>query len=462
MTTNSPVGSFRDPAGSIVLVDGVVYRRIEPAGREAYEQLIRSGLFDALVKDGLLIPHEDIGPSGDHPGAFTVIRPEAIPVIAYPYEWCFGQLRDAALATLRVQRRALEFGMSLKDASAYNVQFHRGRPILIDTLSFEPLRPRPWVAYRQFCQHFYAPLLLAARVDVRLLRLLALHIDGVPLDVASRLLPRRTLLRAGPLLHVHLHASAARRWTTSPDASVKKEHGGSREEALRLVDSLERAVESLAWKPGSDWTSYYDDRASYDSESFARKEKTVTQWLERLRPARVLDLGANTGRYSLIAQSLGALVVALDADAACVELIYGHVRKGKLEGLLPLVCDLNNPSPRIGWANEERLHLEERMQADVVLALALVHHVAIGNNVPVPAFAQYLSRFGRHAIVEFVPKLDPMVQKMLSARDDVFGAYTIESFERAFAERFRIAERVELGAAGRVLYLMTARSPGIG
>jgi SAM-dependent methyltransferase len=458
MTRNSPVGSFRDPAGSIVLVDGVVHRRIEPAGREAYEQLIRSGLFEALVKEGLLIPHEDLGPSTDHPGAFTVLRPEAIATISYPYEWCFDQLRDAALVTLRVQRRALELGMSLKDASAYNVQFHRGRPILIDTLSFESFRPQPWVAYRQFCQHFYAPLVLAARADVSLLRLLTLHIDGVPLDVASRLLPRRTFLRAGPLLHVHLHASAARRWTTtSPDASTKKERGGSKEEARRLVDSLERAVESLAWKPRSDWTSYYDDRASYDSASFALKERTVTRWLERLRPPRVLDLGANTGRYSFIAERLGALVVALDADPACVEAIYTNVRQESLQRLLPLICDLNNPSPRIGWANEERLQLEERMHSDVVLALALVHHVAIGNNVPLPAFADYLSRLGRHAIVEFVPKSDPMVRKMLSARDDVFGSYTVESFEQAVTERFRIADRVELGAAGRVLYLMTVR-----
>ena len=183
----------------------------------------------------------------------------------------------------------------------------------------------------------------------------------------------------------------------------------------------------------------------------------MTQWLERLRPPRVLDLGANTGRYSLIAERLGALVVALDADPACIEAIYARVREDKLQGLLPLIGDLNNPSPRIGWANEERLHLEERMHADVVLALALVHHVAIGNNVPLPAFAHYLARLGRQAIVEFVPKLDPMVRRMLSARDDVFGSYTIESFERAFAERFRIADRVELGASGRVLYLMTVR-----
>jgi SAM-dependent methyltransferase len=458
MTPHSPVGSFRDPAGSIVLVDGIVHRRIEPAGREAYEQLIRSGLFDALVREGLLIPHEDLGPSSDHPGAFTVIRPEAVPVISYPYEWCFGLLRDAALATLRVQRRALEFGMSLKDASAYNVQIHRGGPILIDTLSFEPYRPRPWVAYRQFCQHFYAPLLLAARVDVSLLRLLALHIDGVPLDVASRLLPRRTLLRAGPLLHVHLHAAAARRWTTtSPGLSTKKERGGSKDEALRLVDSLERTVESLAWKPRSDWTSYYDDRASYDSGTFALKERTVTRWFERLGAPRVLDLGANTGRYSRIAEHLGALVVAVDADPACVEAMYAEVRRKNIERLVPLFCDLTNPSPRIGWANEERLQLEERTHADLVLALALVHHVAIGNNVPLPAFAAYLARLAPRAIVEFVPKSDPMVRAMFRARDDVFDSYTVESFERALAERFSITDRVQLGTGGRVLYLTVVR-----
>ncbi len=191
-------GSFRDPAGHVYLSNDVIYRRIEPAGREAYQRLMQSGLYDSLVSDRLLVAHEDIGPQPEQPGAWTIIRPERVPMVSYPYEWCFSQLRDAALLVLRVQRRALDFGLSLKDASAYNVQFLRGKPVLIDTLSFEPHRPGPWIAYRQFCQHFYAPLLLASAADPRLPRLSQVFIDGVPLALASRLLPLWSWLRPGP------------------------------------------------------------------------------------------------------------------------------------------------------------------------------------------------------------------------------------------------------------------------
>jgi hypothetical protein len=479
-------GSFRDPAGHILISDGTVYRRIEPAGREAYDRLMQSGLYDALVAETLLIPHEDLGPSAEHPGASTILRPEQIPMVSYPYEWCFSHWRDAALVTLRAQRRALEFGMSLKDASAYNVQFLRGRLVLIDTLSFEPYAGGPWVAYRQFCQHFYAPLLLMSAVDGQLGRLARPFVDGIPLGLAAKLLPWRSWLKSGPLLHVHLHAAAEKRWSrrgspigrgtsvgraflgrrsavreggTARQARRKAAPYGfrSRRSSLALVDSLERAIEALSWKPRSEWASYYDEGATYDSAAFARKSDTVGAWLDRLRPAHVWDLGANTGQFSKLAARHGAEVVACDADVACIELLYREARNQNLSTILPLVFDLSNPSPAIGWANEERLTLQERGPADLIMALALVHHLAIGNNVPLPSLASYFARLGRRAIVEFVPKSDPMVRHMLASREDVFTDYTVDGFERSLAGRFTIDERVTLSPSDRVLYLLTAR-----
>jgi hypothetical protein len=416
-----------------------------------------SGLYDSLVRDGLLVRHDDLGPLPDQPGAMTIIRPEQVPMLSYPYEWCFSQLRDAALVTLRVQRRALEFGMWLKDASAYNIQFLAGRPVLIDTLSLEPYTPRPWLAYRQFCQHFYAPLLLAAR-DSRLARMQQIFVDGVPIGLASGLLPRSSWLRAGPLLHLHLHAVGERRWAASNGrAPGLDQRSSSPRAALALVDSLERAIDGVRWSPRSNWTSYYDDQASYAPESFAHKVNVVTQWLERVRPSRLWDLGANTGYFSKLSARQGALTLALDADPACVEALNQDTKRENIGGLLPLVYDLTNPSPAIGWANEERMTLEERGPADMVVALALVHHVSIGNNVPLTAFADYLARLGRRVIVEFVPKSDPMAKRMLAAREDVFADYTIECFEHAFAARFVIDERVPLARSNRVIYLMTVR-----
>ena len=414
---------------------------------------MQSGLYEALVRAGLLVPHEDLGSPLGQPHA-TLIRPERVPMVSYPYEWCFSQLRDAALALLAVAREALTFGMVLKDASAYNIQFLRGRPILIDTLSFEPYAGGPWVAYRQFCQHFYAPLLLWSVTDPRLARLSQAFIDGVPLSLASKLLPRRSWLKPGALLHVHMHAAAERKLSSSGGSRRPGPLGPGKIDAL--LESLESAVSATRWTPKSEWSSYYSDQPSYAPEAFARKLDLVAGWLNRLQPATVWDLGANTGQFSRVAAKQGAQAVALDSDPACVETLYREARVEKLDTLLPLVADLTNPSPAIGWANVERQTLEQRGPADLILALAVVHHLAIGNNVPLAAVADYFARLGRRAIVEFVPKSDPMVQRMLASRADVFESYTVEEFERAFSARFAIEQRAVISTSDRMLYLMTA------
>ncbi len=407
---------------------------------------MQSGLYAPLVADGDLLPHDEMEPG--------TIRPERIPMVSYPYEWCFSQLRDAALLTLRVQRRAMAFGMSLKDASAYNVQFRCGRPVFIDTLSFEPRRPGPWLAYRQFCEHFYAPLLLWSLGDARLARLGQSFLDGVPLDLASTLLPKGSWLRAGPLLHVHLHAAAAARLARRTGARPQVAASGRGIEGL--LDSLDRAVAATRWAPDSSWTKYYGADCSYDGDALAQKVEAVTAWIQQVGPTAVWDLGANTGLFSAIAARDAALVVAFDADPACVERMYRDARSSRLP-LLPLVMDLGAPSPAIGWANEERMTLEQRGPSALVLALALVHHLAIGNNVPLPAIAAYLARLARRLIIEFVPKSDSMVQQMLAGRDDVFPDYTQEQFEQAFDAHFIIDARQTVGASGRVLFLMTLR-----
>jgi hypothetical protein len=455
MTAGRVPGAFRDPAGQVFVADRTLYRSINPSGRAGYERLMQSGLYSALVADRLLIPHDDLGAQPTRPEAWTIIRPEVVPMVSYPYEWCFSQLRDAAATLLRIQSRALEFGLSLKDASAYNVQFVGGHPVLIDTLSFEPARPGPWVAYRQFCQHFYAPLLLASAADPDLGRLSQLFIDGVPLSLASRLLPRRTYLKAGPLMHIHLHAAASGRLASKsrPDGSLKKRRDG-RATPL-VIESLERAIAALKPTARSDWASYYTDQPSYETAAFARKVQTVTEWIDRLRPRLVWDLGANTGQFSKIAAQYSSNVIAFDRDPVCVDLLYREVKRERIETILPLFTDFTSPGPAIGWANEERMTLEQRGPADLLLALALVHHLAIGNNVPLEDFANYLARLGRHAIVEFVPKSDPMVQQMLADRDDIFDAYDAKSFERACLSAFRIVERVTLPPSERTLYFLS-------
>ena len=217
---------------------------------------MESGLYDRLVKAGLLVPHVEAEQDSATPEAYKIIQPEHVPFISYPYEWSFGQLKDAALATLSIQRRALKVDMSLKDASAYNIQFLRGKATLIDTLSFEMYKEgQPWVAYRQFCQHFLAPLALMAVRDVRLNQLLRVYIDGVPLDLASGLLPASTRFNFGLLTHIHLHATAQRRYS---GAEVKSRAATmSRQAMTGLIDSLDSAIRKLEWKPGgTEWGNY--------------------------------------------------------------------------------------------------------------------------------------------------------------------------------------------------------------
>jgi hypothetical protein len=414
-----------------------------------------SGLYEDLVNTGSMIPHQEVEVQPQEPDTASVIlRPEPVSFISYPYEWCFSELKDAALATLDIQGRSLEFGMSLKDASAYNIQFHMGKPVLIDTLSFEGYQPgEPWVAYRQFCQHFLAPLALMALVDERLSQLLRVHIDGVPLDLASRLLPGKTRIIFGLASHIHLHAAAQKRYAGQ---KVNRPPGGgvSKTAMLGLLDSLRSAIASLKWNAtGTEWADYYESN-NYSSEAFEEKKRLVASFVERVKPGSIWDLGANTGEFSRIAGGYGAYAIAFDIDPAAVEMNYLEVKKRSETNILPLVMDLTNPSPASGWANRERNGLAQRGPADMVMALALVHHLAISNNVPLPAVSEYLATLGRTLMIEFVPKKDTQVQRLLAARKDIFAEYTREDFERSFNVDFKILSCEEVGGSERVIYLM--------
>jgi hypothetical protein len=450
--------SFRDPSGFLFSRGGVLYRQVNRKYEQEYARLMDSGLYEKLVKAGLLIPHvevDQVPAESDKAAAVAhkIIQPERVPFISYPYEWSFGQLKDAALATLSIQRRALRLGMSLKDASAYNIQFVRGKATLIDTLSFEIYKEgQPWVAYRQFCQHFLAPLALMAVRDVRLNQLLRVYIDGVPLDLASGLLPSKTRFNFGLLTNIHLHAGAQKKYS---GAEVKSRAGTmSKQAMIGLIDGLDSAIRKLTWNPsGTEWGNYYDI-TNYSDAAFEHKKQLVSEWSARLKPKLVWDLGANNGVFSRVAGEGGAYVVSSDIDPAAVEQNYRQMKSEKTENLLPLLLDLTNPSPSIGWANEERDSFGARGPADMVLALALIHHLAISNNVPLPQVADFFANLGKWLVIEFVPKPDSQVQKLLVSREDIFPTYTREGFEAAFRQRFKICESVNVREAERLLYLM--------
>ncbi len=459
--TTSVSGSFRDPSGHLFLHEGRIHRRVNPVYRCHYEAMMASGFYEAVVGDGSLIRHEEVEPAAipGHEDAYRILRPEVIPFVSYPYEWSFSQLKDAALLTLSLQRRALEFDLSLKDASAYNVQFREGRPVFIDTLSFERYpEGRPWVAYRQFCMHFLAPLALISYRHPGLGKLLRASLEGIPLDLASRVLPLRTRLRPGLLTHIHLHARSQRvHGKSAASADVARTSRVSRIGLQGIVESLEMAVRKIGWEPvGTEWGDYYED-TNYSSEAEAHKQELVSGWIDQLCPTTVWDLGANTGRFGRIASQRGIFTVAWDADPAAVEKCYRDARAAGDGAMLPLIVDLMNPTPPLGWAGSERMSLSERGPAHVALALALVHHLAIGNNVPLDRIAEYLGSLCRFLIVEFVPKTDSQVARLLRTREDVFPDYTVTGFEAAFASRFTVRDRLPIRDSERLLFCLERR-----
>lgn len=453
-TTEHPA-SFRDPDGFIFVRDSILYRQVNRRYLETYQQVKDSGFLGSLFADGLLIPHEEADPSlAQTDEAACILRPEMVPFVSYPYEWSFSQLKDAALLTLEIQKRAMEYDLTLKDASAYNIQFYRGRPVFIDTLSFTPYRVgTPWIPYRQFCQHFLAPLALMAYTHVGLSRLASVYIDGVPLDLASRLLPWKTRLDFGLLTHLHWHAGTQKQFEGKSERTASRQIG--RNGLLGFLDNLGGTVRKLDWKPeGTEWGDYYGN-TNYSDAAFQHKRVLAGEYITAIEPCTVWDLGANRGEFSRIASEQGIPTVAFDVDPAAVEQNYRHVRKHNEAHLLPLVMDLTNPSPDLGWANRERDGMNARGPVDAAMALALVHHLAIGNNLPLGNIAAWFAGLCSHLIIEFVPKSDSQVQRLLSTREDIFPDYHQEAFEAAFGRHFNIERAEPIRESERTLYWLS-------
>lgn len=454
--------SFRDPSGFVYVEAGRLYRQVNRNYESHYDLLMSSGLYDSMVADGLLVRHVEVPfERAEREDVARVLLPDPIPYVSYPYEWCFSQLKDAALLTLDLQSRSLSRGMTLKDASAFNVQFVGCRPVFIDTLSFEQYADgAPWVAYRQFCAHFLAPLALMSRVDARMGNLLRTYLDGIPLDLASRLLPSATRLRPGLALHIHAHARSQRQ---HGDDARRRPRVASRAlpkgRLVALIDSLRRTVAGLQPREEeTEWAGYYQT-TSYSSDAMSAKERTVRQMVDAFAdPADMIhDVGANTGRFSRLLAEGGRYVVSHDMDPVAVERNYLYNKSHHIDGVLPLLLDVANPSPSIGWALEERTSTIARVSRGTVVALAIVHHLAITNNVPLPHLAELFATIANTLIVEFVSKTDPQVQRLLMTRPDIFPGYSLDGFERACSVHFEIRAVEDLPGVPRTLFAMHRR-----
>lgn len=460
-TVSADPGSFRDRGSRVFQVGGRVHRALSPAGLAGWEALESSGLLEELTRAGLLVASERVEAPGEVPPApagerwVAFLEHERVPFVSYPYEWSFGMLRDAARLTLDVQAAALERGLILKDATPYNVQWLRGRPVFIDVGSFELLKPgAPWAGYRQFCELFLYPLFLQAYKHAPFQPWLRGSLEGIRAEEMRGLCSLRDLVRPGVFAHVALQAALNRSLARS-ERDLRKElkASGFRKELIQInVRKLQRLLAGLEWNPsGSTWSDYTETN-TYDDATRTRKAAFVRRAAAGSGARLVWDLGSNTGEYARVAAESAELVLAMDADHLSVEHMHRALAKDGPANILPLVVPLTDSSPGLGWQGRERRDLVARGRPDLALALALVHHVVIGAHVPLPEFVDWLADLGPEFVIEFVTKDDPQVKRLLRNKDDVYADYDQAVLEACLERRGEVLEREVLQDGLRTLY----------
>lgn len=438
--------SFRDNSGYVYFENNQVYRLILYENIINFEYFISSGLSKHLINSNLVIDFQITEDNQTNKKVFV----EKIPIISYPAEWSFSMLKDAALLTINIQLIALSFGMTLKDASAYNIQFYKGKPIFIDLTSFEISKTDdPWVAYHQFCKHFLAPLALMSKVDISLNKLLFIHLDGIPLDLVVKLLPINAKFNLGIYLHIILHNKFLKKYENikiekpSKSISIKS----------NLLNNLKDSIHKFEYQPkDTEWVSYY--LTSVEAEYLNNKKILFENFLQTLSPQTIWDIGANDGFFSKIASNYSSNIVATDIDPAAIENLYLQIKSENKKNILPLCIDISNTNGGFGWENKERKNIIDRINSDTIVALALIHHLRITYSIPLEYMAAFFAKRCQNLIIEFVPKIDEKVQKLLQNRSDIFEDYSIETFRHIFGQYFEIKREEPISKSSRILFLL--------
>jgi ribosomal protein L11 methylase PrmA len=467
-------GSFRDREGRVFYHRGKVCRALSAQALEAWQELAASHFFPRLMAEGRVVESQKIDFDETYLRALSphwkaVLEHRRIPFISYPYEWPFSMLKDAALLQLDLLHQALQEDFVLKDSTPYNVQWQGTSPVFIDVVSFERLpQGDPWVGYLQFCQLFLYPLLLTARCDVAFHPWLRGSLDGIsPLEI-DRLLGWRDRLRPGGFADVYLQARLQEKTARAEHAELLSADGGDvgslRTELRRAgfkkelivgnVKRLQNIVGGLRWQPATSQWSDYTNESSYDTTEQTAKEGFVGTIAAQRHWPVVWDLGCNTGTFSRLVAQHADTVIALDADHLAVESLYRELRSSddpSAAKILPLVGNLVDPSPNLGWRLGERRALTGRPQPNLILALALIHHVVLTGNVPLPEFLDWLAGLGGELILEWVDRKDGMVERLLRNKEDIYHDYTAEVFNEHLERRFEVLGRRTLHAGTRTL-----------
>lgn len=448
-------GSFRDPSGRVLVRDGRIFRAVSADKAEEAMELFQapffvSGMGSSIVHTSVPDDLEDVR-GGLEPHFTLLLEHERIDPITYPYEWPFALLKRAAEFHLELHIEALENGFDLSDSSAFNIQYVGTKPIFIDTLSFKKYREgNYWVGYKQFCEQFLAPLLLTATRGVPYNDWYKGAVNGIDLPSIAKLLPLKARFSLQAQMHVFMHAKLIGRVQ-----SHKADLAASGRKALPisslkgLLRSMLLYVRSLRPKGlGGTYWKEYEFANSYSAEDVTLKRNAVSEFAASRRPKLVLDIGCNSGDFSELCLTSGASsVVGVDFDQGALEAAVTRADEKNLS-FLPLYQDLTNPSPSAGWASSERKSITERVRPDAIVALAVLHHLVVGKNIPMEAAIGWMVDLAPSGLLEFVPKQDPMLKGMLAHRADIFADYTEEAFRRELSARARITSEVQSSASG--------------
>jgi len=459
-TVNRHASSFRDPSGYIFEQDGTLLRAVNPVYFWQYRSLTNSGFYKKLMDNGLLIPHDEISADDSQ----IILKPERIAFFSYPYEWSFGQYKHAALHTLKLQKYCLQNGWSLKDATAFNITFHKGAPVFVDTLSFDPYTEgEPWRAYKQFLMHFLAPLVLAKYYGNDMLKSLQQYIDGIPLQKVAKMLPYRT--RFSPVLYTNIFLTA------KYDAKYSSDEGGSekkvsitRKQQEKILDALYNYIKDLELDEKTQWKDYYSI-TNYDAEAFEYKKQLVKKWFALINASKAVDLGGNDGTFSRVLKDDATELLVTDIDPNAVNHNYNQVLKNKERNILPLVSDLLNPAPGIGFNNRERSPLQQRIKEagyDVALALALIHHISLTGNVPFAMSAEMFASLTPYLIIEFPDREDSWVSFLLKSKREFaghFDYYNLKNFEAGYGLYYETIEKQQIPGTHRTMFLLKRKQP---
>jgi len=459
-------GSFRDPSGRVYELGGRIIRGIDGATAEDFEKLSREKFFIRGMEKGGIIPSTQIVSeefSGeDFSGNVSwagFLEHEKIPFISYPYEWSFSMLRDAALLQLGILEDAFNAGWMMKDATPYNIQWRGAKPVFIDTPSFLPrMKGEQWVSYRQFCMLFLTPLMLKGYLDINHTDILRANLDGLTPPEAACYFRGLSRFRRGVLSHIFFPATVERSIAKRErDAvPVQKRKGVIQSDAmvLGLIQQMKRLVTSINRPIGhTDW-SKYELTHSYEDMDFKEKEAFVNVHSGSRHRSMVWDIGCNTGHFSKIVAKFSETVIAIDGDHDAVEQLYLRESAQENSNILPLNLNLANLSPAQGWAGSERKAFDKRGRPELVLCLALIHHMRISANIPCALFLDWLSSLKSEAIIEFVDRSDEMVIKLLANKKEQYDDYSLEIFERQVRERFEVIASQDLKGGKRRIYML--------